>query len=187
MLKMFKFCIFLGFFFIFLHNSLFVTSFDFSKKEENRISLKNSNISSYDEEYRIFENEQEKLPSISKSRGKRYIYLNVQSNLDVGFLCVIPISIVLPKMSNLFNSWRRRRRRRSVGNEEAEIWPDFTQEKNNNPMIQPALDKILWYFELLNVSKRLKGLSKIRGNGRNSSPYMRALDYIHSTDDLVNM
>jgi hypothetical protein len=94
---------------------------------------------SYDEEYQLFEKD------YPKRRRKRFIYYNVDSNFDVGYLVVIPITVVVPGMSNLFNKWRRRR---SIGFEDSETNLEF----EDHPTLEPHLDRISTYFDLLNVS-----------------------------------
>lgn len=113
--------------------------------EQSVTESMSTNVTKYDTEYVTFLQEENHHPS---SRQKRYVYLNVQSNLDVGFLCVIPITIVLPQMSNLFNKWRRRRSKRSSPQSDDE--PLF---EDDDPLVQKHLDKISAYFELLDVSE----------------------------------
>ncbi|CAL8114240.1 unnamed protein product [Orchesella dallaii] len=98
----------------------------------------------FDEEYRLFEEELEKgvAKNTGKSRQKRYVYLNTETNVDLGFLIVIPITVVLPAMTNLFNKWRRRR---SVSDYSA----NFSSEIN--PMAQAELNRVQSYFELIDI------------------------------------
>ncbi|ODN03507.1 hypothetical protein Ocin01_03151 [Orchesella cincta] len=107
-------------------------------------NLANGKIS-FDEEYRLFEEELEQgiAKRSGKSRHKRYVYWNTEANVDVGFLIVIPITVVLPSMTNLFNKWRRRR---SVSDYDS---ANFTSEIN--PMAQAELNRVQSYFELIDI------------------------------------
>lgn len=101
--------------------------------------------SSYEEEYKLFLSELENgtAKNNGKSRQKRYVYLNTETNLDVGLFIVIPVTIVLPSMSNLFNVWRRKR---SLDNFNFNTTSDET-----DPFVQSQLDRVSAYFELMNV------------------------------------
>jgi len=76
-----------------------------------------------------------------KHRQKRFLYLNIDGSLDVGFLLTIPFTIVLPPMSNLFNAWRYRRRRSDP----------ISDEEENDPILQHSVNRIQSYFELIQI------------------------------------
>ncbi|CAL8095081.1 unnamed protein product [Orchesella dallaii] len=96
----------------------------------------------YEEEYRHFETEQSSSNS-HLSREKRFIYLNVDSNMAMALLVSIPLTFVLPSMTNLFNSWRRKR----------SIEDSSTNSLNiqDNPVVKPDMDKVFSYFQLLDI------------------------------------
>lgn len=100
----------------------------------------------FDAEYKLFLEELDNGTAKAgvKSRQKRYVYLNTETNLDVGYLIVIPITVVLPPMTNLFNTWRRKR---SLDNFAANI----TSEEQS-PVLQQQVDRITSYYDLINVN-----------------------------------
>lgn len=113
------------------------------------VSISNENFHtklSLDDEFKLFEQELEKgiAKKTAKSRQKRYVYLNTESLVNVGFLIVIPITIVLPAMTNLFNIWRRKR---SVP---SSFYSNYTID--NDPKRRTQTSKIASYFDLIHVS-----------------------------------
>lgn len=100
----------------------------------------------FDEEYKLFLEELDNGTAKAgvKSRQKRYVYLNTETNLDVGYLIVIPITVVLPPMTNLFNTWRRKR---SLDNFAAN-----TTSEEQSPVLQQQVDRITSYYDLINVN-----------------------------------
>jgi hypothetical protein len=99
---------------------------------------------SYEEEYEAFQ--EDLISSIpSKSRSKRFIYLNSDTSSACALLLGFPLTIVLPSLSNVFNKWRRRR---SVRDTEY-----LENNYEDDPEVQPHLDKISTYFELVDVSR----------------------------------
>jgi len=118
-------------------------SFDKTNAMPIADTILSSNVShgklAYDEEYKLFQLDH------AKKRKKRFVYYNIDSLFDVGFLVVIPITVVVPGMSNLFNTWRRRRSVDDGNNR-------FEDDYEDHPNIQPQLDRISAYFDLLNVS-----------------------------------
>lgn len=78
-----------------------------------------------------------------KKRSKRFLFLNMDGSFAVGFLLTIPLTIVLPPMSNLFNAWRYSRRfRRDVSEE-------LTYEED--AVLQPSVERVQTYFDFLKV------------------------------------
>lgn len=97
---------------------------------------------SYEDEYEAFENDLIASIPETKSRAKRFIYMNTDTFVAVALLVGVPLSIVLPSLGNIFNKWRRRR---STG--ESDAYP-FTED---DPAVQPKLDRISTYFNLVDV------------------------------------
>jgi len=98
---------------------------------------------SYETEYRAFQDDLIKsIPG--KSRSKRFVYLNSDTSFAVALLLGVPLTAVLPSLSNVFNKWRKRRSVRDT----SELDYDFI----DNPDAQAHLDKIATYFELVDVS-----------------------------------
>jgi hypothetical protein len=81
-----------------------------------------------------------------KKRSKRFIFFNSYASLDFGFLLTIPFTIVLPPMSNLFNNWKNKRSVRALTQEDQD--EAFVED---SPVIQPYLDRVSSYFELIKV------------------------------------
>lgn len=61
--------------------------------------------------------------------------------MSVAFLLGVPLSFVLPSMTNLFNSWRRKR---SIDESGSTAW--MAQDAS------PEMEKVNTYFQLLDVS-----------------------------------
>ena len=76
-----------------------------------------------------------------KRRTKRFITYNVLAPIDIGLLLAIPITLILPSISNLFN----KRVKRSLP---MELGSDIYEDE---PIVQTHLDRISNYFELLQV------------------------------------
>lgn len=101
---------------------------------------------SYEEEYDAFERDAiTSIPSQVKSRSKRFIYMNYDTYVAVALLVGVPVSLVLPSLGNLFSKWRRKRR--SALENEHDIF--YSQD---HPTLQPELDRISTYFDLVDVS-----------------------------------
>lgn len=123
---------------------------DNSRQPGFRILDNNTNIDSFkrDNNSEIVSFSDSEVGEVVKSRSKRFIYFNVNSALDFGFLLTIPITIVLPPMSNLFNSWKySKRSARSLMEDEENVLEE------DSPVIQPYLDRVNSYFELIKVIK----------------------------------
>lgn len=99
---------------------------------------------SYEEEYSAFEASEllNFKTSEGKNRAKRFVYLNSDTFMAVALLVGVPVSLILPSLSNIFNKWRRRR---SI--DDIEEFQSFPQEDINNP----ELDRISTYFQLVDV------------------------------------
>jgi len=84
-----------------------------------------------------------------KHRSKRFIHLNIFGTFDVGWLIIIPVILVLPNWSNIFNVFRKRRRRSISSNQGKTI--NQISYSLENPAAQIQLDKVISYFNLLEV------------------------------------
>lgn len=72
--------------------------------------------------------------------------------MAVALLIGVPLSFVLPSMSNLFNSWRKKR---SIQDTTENSWMVYGQN-----VAKPEMEKVYTYFQLLDVSDK-KSLSYI--------------------------
>ncbi len=68
--------------------------------------------------------------------------------MAVALLIGVPLSFVLPSMSNLFNSWRKKR---SIQDTADNSWMAYGQN-----VAKPEMEKVYTYFQLLDVSNTLK-------------------------------
>lgn len=135
---------FFSFLFLFLVNDQIVRGLKSVHYEstENRLNK----LLSFEEEYKLFEEELENgvAKGPGKSRQKRYVFLNTESAVNVGFLVVIPVTVIIPSMTNLFNVWRRKR---SI---QQDSFYNITLEGDS--YLQSQADRVSAYFDMIHVS-----------------------------------
>ncbi|ODM99909.1 hypothetical protein Ocin01_06777 [Orchesella cincta] len=132
---------------MFLPLSILLLVFDMGLSTDNlsgtpHLQLSPGSEMTYEEEYKHFEADQGSSSS-HLSREKRFIYLNVDANMAMAMLVSIPLTFILPSMTNLFNSWRRKR---SI--EDSSLQTMNIQE---NSVVKPDMDKVFSYFQLLDI------------------------------------
>ncbi|CAG7786497.1 unnamed protein product [Allacma fusca] len=81
---------------------------------------------------------------VSKSRSKRFITFNVLAPIDIGLLLAIPITLILPSMTNLFT----KRVKKSIP---ADMDPEVYED---DPIVQNHLDRVSNYFDLLQIPEK---------------------------------
>lgn len=73
--------------------------------------------------------------------------------MAVALLIGVPLSFVLPSMSNLFNSWRKKR---SIQDTAENSWMAYGQN-----VAKPEMEKVYTYFQLLDVSYTINTLDVV--------------------------
>lgn len=104
-------------------------------------------------EMEAFEREKDqflKETHLESTRSKRTIKFNGRAPIDLGMLFGFPLTLTLPSLSNYFQ-FNKDKKKRSIPTEvESE---DVYEE---NPFLQPQVDRISAYFHLINVTSHSK-------------------------------
>lgn len=96
----------------------------------------------------ILELQHEGIEQVHNGRVKRTVLYNSEAPLDVVLVFAIPLTVLLPVLTNVFNNlnWSKIFKwKRSVDNLEEEVYDE------DSSIVQPHLDKLSGYFELMRV------------------------------------